>query len=157
VNYYIGIDPGKTGAVALNNANGENIHLEDFEDESKMARILGAWMKTYGRDGHIAVGLEELGAVNPKMRGSIGHYIFGRNVGIWIGILAALQIPFKIVKPNQWKKGVLFKTDSPDVKKQSLIAARRQWPEMSTTLLRREMDHNRADALWIADYMRRQG
>ena len=71
VNYYIGIDPGKTGAIALNNENGENLHLEDFDDESKMARLLGAWIKTYGRDGHIVVGLEELGVV------------WAANAGLW--------------------------------------------------------------------------
>jgi crossover junction endodeoxyribonuclease RuvC len=83
----------------------------------------------------------------PK-QGVSSTFKFGVNFGIWRGILAAYQIPFQLVKPRQWQKGVIRKADG---KMASLIAARRRWPKAELHL---KKHHGRADALWIAEWLR---
>lgn len=143
---WLGIDPGASGAVALISQGGE-AQVKDYpSDAHLLADLLLNWRTEY------RINLAALEHVHSMPgQGVASVFAFGRNTGIWEGVLAGLGIPFILVKPRQWQSGVLLKQDGPDTKSQSLAAARRRWPDLE---LGRKKDHGRADALHLASYAR---
>ncbi len=146
---YIGIDPGVTGAIALIHDDG----LEVFDwpgDEVAASDLIMSLRVKYRIKG---AALEDMG-IGPAL-GKFGSSRLSENKGIWRGVLASHGIPFRLVRPQTWKKGVLpmgGKFTDKEKKKASLAVARRLFPSAD---LGREKDHNRADALLIADWARR--
>jgi len=71
--------------------------------------------------------LEDMG-IGPAL-GKFGSSRLSENKGIWRGVLAAHGIPFRLVRPQTWKKGVVpkAKTDK-EKKKAALAVARRLFP-----------------------------
>lgn len=153
---YIGIDPGQTGAVAtacyFNHHPRRLWAVYDWPgDESSAADLLRDELKTLNDvvpSIHCFAALEDVHSM-PK-QGVASTFKFGTNFGIWRGILAALEIPFILVRPQQWKKR--FNLNKKD-KMESLYAARRQWPQLELHL---KKHHGRADALWLALYARQE-
>ncbi len=141
---FIGIDPGQTGAVALLAQDGTAL-VEDYPgDPNLLADLLLAWRSEF------RISLAALEHVHSMPgQGVASVFAFGRNAGIWEGVLAGLAIPTILVKPRQWQAGVLLKQDGPDTKAQSLAAARRRWPDLELGL---KKHHGRGDALHLADY-----
>lgn len=135
--YYIGIDPGKTGAMAIINEDGSFFQVSDFE-ESFYA------LQDRCRDDDYMAYLEEVHSM-PK-QGVASTFAFGENFGWWKGILQAFGVPFKTIRPQDWQKGLVPKrgtlTDKP-----SLSVARQLYPEAPLNL---KKHHNRADAILIA-------
>ena len=135
--YYIGIDPGKTGAMAIINEDGSFIRVVDFEEAFNILR------DRYLDELEMAY-LEEVHSM-PK-QGVASTFAFGENFGWWKGILQAFGIPFKTIRPQDWQKGLVPKrgtlTDKP-----SLSVARQLYPEAPLNL---KKHHNRADAILIA-------
>lgn len=91
---------------------------------------------------------------SPQM-GVTSAFSFGQGYGAWLGILAALQIPHTLITPQAWKKGMMY--GEPKEKDASRVVARRIYPVQMADgdWLSRKKDHNRADALLIAEYGRR--
>jgi crossover junction endodeoxyribonuclease RuvC len=88
----------------------------------------------------------------PK-QGVASSFSFGRGLGIWEGILSALAVPYVKVAPQTWKKVMM--ADAPhDNKDASRIIASRLFPQMEGYFTRKK-DHNRAEALLMAEYGRR--
>jgi crossover junction endodeoxyribonuclease RuvC len=56
-------------------------------------------------------------------------------------------------KPREWQKGLVRPSDGKDPKERSLTVARRLFPDAE---LSRKKDHNRADALLLAWWARKQ-
>jgi len=71
----------------------------------------------------------------------------GYGYGLWLGILAALQLPYTPVRPVVWKKAVGLGKD----KEQARLRAQQLFPAAD---LRRKRDHGRAEALLLAWYGR---
>lgn len=141
--YYIGIDPGQSGAVAVLDDKGICIRIDDYPgSEVYAAKILQG--VAHPTNGSLAA-LEDVHAM-PK-QGVSSTFKFGTNFGIWRGILAAYAIPFLLVKPRIWQKGIIRKADG---KQASLAAARRMFPKAELHL---KKHHNRADALLIAHWL----
>lgn len=137
---YLGIDPGKTGAMAIFCGDAKNPHVVDFEEAFD---TLARSVETFTAKRHIAY-LEEVHSM-PK-QGVASTFAFGENFGWWKGILQAFGIPFKTIRPQDWQKGLVPKrgtlTDKP-----SLSVARQLYPEAPLSL---KKHHNRADAILIA-------
>jgi crossover junction endodeoxyribonuclease RuvC len=89
----------------------------------------------------------------PK-QGVSSSFKFGMSFGKALGILETLQVPYDLVTPHKWQKEVFDSASKQDTKAMALDRARRLFPEL-TGSLRRKKDHNRADALLIAEYCRR--
>jgi crossover junction endodeoxyribonuclease RuvC len=144
---YIGIDPGVTGAIALIHDEGQVV-FDWPGDEVAASDLIMSLRVKYRIKG---AALEDMG-IGPAL-GKFGSSRLSENKGIWRGVLAAHGIPFRLVRPQTWKKGVVpkAKTDK-EKKKAALAGARRLFPLAD---LAREKDHNRADALLIADWARR--
>ena len=144
---WLGIDPGKTGAVAYLTKDGLT-GVFDYVDAVSNARELGLLKATFNIQ--LAV-LEKVSAM-PK-QGVSSSFNFGVNYGEWIGILAALGIPFYNPSVKAWQKEIVRKTDGNDPKERSLVVARRLFPNEE---LGRKKDADRADALLMAYWGRMQ-
>lgn len=96
----------------------------------------------------LLVGLEDVHAM-PK-QGVSSTFKFGRNVGQWEGILWSLQATVLYVTPQAWKKEFgLLKKDKD--------AARKVASDLFPSIrLSRKKDIGKADALLIAEYVRRK-
>ena len=135
---YIGIDPGKTGAVAILDDKGNYINVLDFGQEELMPTLIG-----YAPVVKFAY-LEKVHSMPGQ--GVVSTFSFGENFGWWQGVLGSLGIPYTTIRPQDWmKKYSLHKSSSSD--KPGLEVARKLFPEAP---LRLKKHHNRADALLIA-------
>jgi crossover junction endodeoxyribonuclease RuvC len=151
---FIGIDPGLSGAVAVIHPDGKvevidtpvALVKKNKHDYSawEMARILGR----FERDVNVVCGIESVHSM-PK-QGVASSFSFGRGLGLWEGILASFEIGYGKVTPQAWKK--LLMSGMGKEKDSSRLQAQRLFP---TAELNLKKHHGRADALLIAEFMRR--
>jgi crossover junction endodeoxyribonuclease RuvC len=147
VKAHVGIDPGKSGAMALISSEGEGMVMDYPGDVTLAADFLQGWKIEY--DIRL-VALEAVHAL-PK-QGVKSTFSLGRYFGAWEGILAAFGIPHVLVSPREWQKGVVKPSDGPNPKARSLTVARRLFPGVD---LSHKKDHGKADALLLAYWARR--
>lgn len=121
----------------------------DFEDGECLE-----WLKMLADDdGFKMKAIIEKVSAMPK-QGLSSTFKFGVNFGTWIGRLEALGIPFDYVTPRKWKKLIFDSMPKGDTKEMSRDRARRIFPQMADKL-KRKKDHNRAEALLLAEFARR--
>lgn len=145
---WIGIDPGKSGAIALIHRDGQIV--EDWPgDAAGAVELLLTWRVEFNIE---LAALESVHAMPGQ--GVKSTFSFGQNLGQWQGILAALSIPHVMPRPQEWQKGQVSPSDGADAKARSMAVARRLFPDAE---LDRKKDHGRADALLLAWWARRQG
>lgn len=147
---YIGIDPGKSGALAfLGYMNGPLTY--DMNDPDVMA-----WLEaSAGYNGDVKALIEKVHSM--PQQGVSTTFTFGKEYGRAVGWLEAYQIPFEYITPGQWWKLVKDSEKQPkDKKTASLELARRLFPAIAREHLSRKKDHNRAEALLIAEACRRK-
>jgi crossover junction endodeoxyribonuclease RuvC len=152
----LGIDPGLDGAVALI-LHG---HVEAHATPTIMAG--GSSKRQYNTAGMLdlleahPVKLAVIESVSAMPgQGVTSMFRFGEGYGLWLGMLAALRIPYQTVIPQAWKKLVLAGTARN--KAAAIQFAQRRFP--GVTLLatpRSRVPHTGlADALCLAEYGRR--
>jgi len=128
---YLGIDPGKSGGVAL---VGEDGLVEMFAvtpmigkdyDVREMANIL--WRQDAG---NTLVVLEKVHSMPGQ--GVASMFTFGEGYGLWQGMLAAIGLPFEKVSPRRWQKLVPKPTGVKGKEwKNALMAwAMQRWPDI---------------------------
>lgn len=141
---YIGIDPGKKGALA--EIRGESIAFALFEDGHYADVIRGV----LGMDD-VRVCLEHVGAMPGQ--GVTSMFNFGQNFGYIKGLLEAFQVPYELVRPQKWKKEFSITGD----KNSSIEVCKRLFPGVSLhrTERCRKDDDGMAEALLMAEYARR--
>ncbi len=157
----LGIDVGVTGAFAVMQDDGTVIGsfpLPTMANGKKSAKVktqlnAGAWARevtAQHRGGvHEYVAYVETVSAMPA-QGVASMFSLGHSFGTVCAVLATLKIPFWLVTPQEWKKEFgLLKAD----KDAARTVAIRLFPLMSLDFKR---DHNRADALLIAEYGRRR-
>lgn len=141
---YIGIDPGKGGALAV--ITEENALVFPF-DRKSYVNILGAMG---GKQAKCC--LERVGAMPGQ--GVTSMFSFGENFGFIQGVLEANGIPYELVTPQKWKREFGVTGD----KNSAVSVCQRLFPEVS--LLRtpksRKADDGMAEALLMAEYARRK-
>lgn len=144
--FYLGIDPGNDGALAM------------IDDEGR-ATVFP--MKEVGEEGYIAVCYQLKGKCKCAMErvtampgnGSVSMFHFGEGYGIIQGILKAFSIPYQAVRPQKWKRDFGATSD----KGTSIAACRRLFPDVSLKRNERcRKDHDgMAEALLLAEWARR--
>jgi crossover junction endodeoxyribonuclease RuvC len=148
-----GIDPGVSGAVAWLSA-GHLIEVLDLPmAELKVGKtmrkrlipsVLAEMLSIEGRlPDHVY--LEEV-ATRPG-EGAVGAFSFGRAFGQIEGVLAALDIPYSLVRPNAWKKKLRLPAD----KGSTRTRACQLWPGAAERFKLVKND-GRADACMIGLY-----
>ena len=143
---YIGIDPGKTGAIAIIFGGMDETVLVPFDEQdyiNTLRNLEGQKVKAC---------LEHVTAM-PK-QGVTSMFNFGQNFGYIKGLLEAFSIPYELVRPQKWKREFSITGD----KNSSIEVCKRLFPGVS--LLRtdrcRKDDNNMAEALLMAEYARRR-
>lgn len=173
---HIGIDPGVTGCVCELDSVTRDVH---FYDTPTVQVKSGKTMKNMldipacvlllqqlsaGRDARVTIEkvnpmpgkpgkqyAEETGKSFQGM-GVTSSFNFGKGYGIWLGILGALFIPFDEIHPVTWKRSLM--ADMSKEKDASRVKAMQCYPRTAPDLNLKK-HHNRADALLIAEFGRR--
>lgn len=147
---FVGIDPGATGAIALISPDGGFVEVHDCPEDERMVADLVRGLRL----AHQIVGVVvERQQAMPK-QGVASTFKIGQNYGVWLGILAAFDLPLKILRANEWKAGLGYPPgDYEASKRHSLALARRRWPT-AMDYLGRKKDNGRAEALLLADRAR---
>ena len=142
---YIGIDPGKSGALALLTEDGQ-CTVVPFQESAYTAILKEA-------SGPSSVCcLEKVGAMPGQ--GVVSMFNFGHNLGYIEGLLQAFDIPYQLVPPQTWKKEFCVTSD----KNTSIEVCRKLFPHVSLlpTARSRKPSDGMAEAILIAEYARRR-
>ena len=150
--YFIGIDPGSKGAIAVLDEKSNVVLLEDmpFVKSEKVVDLFAfsEILRPYIQGEHHCC-LEKC-QYTPAIKGS-GAFTFGKTVGYTEAFLIQSQVSHELVKPQLWKKEYsLLGKD----KVGSLEVARRLYVNVASKLLKTK--DGRAEALLIAEYCRRK-
>lgn len=89
----------------------------------------------------------------PK-QGVVSMFNFGKNFGFIQGLLTAYSIPYELVTPQKWKKEFQITGD----KNSSIAVCKRLFPDVDLRRAERyrKDDDNSAEALLLAEYVRRK-
>lgn len=163
---YIGIDPGLSGALAVLDSETKDISFVDTPvleirvgkkvKHQQDAYAISSLLRALTSDKDVMVTIEKVNAMpdvgtGAKM-GSTSAFNFGLGFGMWLGILAALEIPHQQVHPTTWK--AVMMRDSTKDKDASRVKAMQLYPKSARDLTRKK-DHGRADALLMAAWAMR--
>jgi crossover junction endodeoxyribonuclease RuvC len=137
--YYVGVDPGMSGAVCVLNGLAECEFIKNDSTETDIANFIAGW----ATHNTFAV-IERVNAM-PK-QGVSSTFKFGKSYGFLRGCLIAKSVPFEEYTPVVWQRymGCLSKGD----KNVTKARAQQLFPKVKIT-------HAIADALLIAEFCRR--
>jgi len=165
--FFIGVDPGKSGAVAVIDDTQCVIYLEDmpvvgsnFVPAALRDLFLSFLPIPASPVSEIPLGFVPLLTVVEKQQvfpkqGAVSAFSTGEGFGLIIGILTTLNWSFIVVRPTAWQRELAVSGE--DTKAASINRAYSLFP---TTNLKRGIrikkdDHNRSDALLMAEFARR--
>ena len=169
----MGIDPGKSGALAILDGDGLPVEVNRTPlvikpgvkrdrgpyDVAAIRDYLERW-RAAGKvvAGGLFVVLEKLDAMPPKYApGGIANYNRGVATG-WAWMLTALRIPFSHVLPRVWQAEMHEGVNGGDRKARSIEIARRLFPSVDLiTPGKTTPSDGIAEALLMAEYGRRGG
>ena len=141
--YYLGLDPGKSGGLAVVNSKGHLCEAVGFKDQTDTD--IKEWMLSY--DFKMAT-LEDVHAYAHD--GSRAAFSFGRSFGMVHGLLIGCGIPHDLIPPQKWQKEFSLlqrgkKISKTEKKNLNKAKAQQLFPGTKIT-------HQTADAILIAYY-----
>lgn len=145
--YYVGIDPGATGGIAIIESRFEE-PAKAWRYPSDIDTAMGLLRDIFHDYKPSLVAIEQVHAMPGQ--GVTGMFKFGMNYGAWLGALSMYQIPHMLVTPRTWQKAMLD-AGTGETKDRSLNMARRLFPEVE---LKYKKDDGMADALHLARWAR---
>ena len=146
---YVGIDPGAiSGAWGMVDHHGKYWSCGDIphEDGRIKARMFKAELVQAIDRQDAIICVEDVHSWSGQ--GVASSFKFGRAVGAIDAIADVMFGVWHIVSPQRWKKAMGVTQN----KNSSLELARKLWPNAP---LARMKDHGRAEALLIAEYLRK--
>lgn len=169
---FIGIDPGLGGAVAVLMparpwldisdtptvvvGNGRSSRQEYLP--RRMYELL-ARIKGFSADVQFHAALEAQNAFPGQ--GVTSSFRLGLGLGLWEMALAAAEIPYTKVRPNQWKPTMMAGMGTE--KQASCLRAEQLFPRAAELFSRPALRgsgkvylHDRAEALLLAEWMKRK-
>lgn len=147
---WIGIDPGKKGAISLITFKGryETWDMPVLPNGEIDSRAIYDILYQFE---NIKCVLEKSQPM--PQQGVTSVFNYGRGYGKIQSILEILKIPYAEIRPTQWKKEFgLIKKD----KKQSVTLAKKLFPGAELVTPRGRLIDGRAEALLMAEYGRRK-
>lgn len=148
----LGVDIGQEGGIAIIN----------IEPDSMATVTLVARMPVVGKDidvqyfvGEIPHWKLDLCVIErtqsmPK-QGITGAFNYGKMSGMFEGMIAALKVPYKLVRPQEWKKLILKGTKKK--KADAINHCKHTYPDVILKGPRARRDHDgMADAICIAEW-----
>lgn len=154
--WYAGGDPGLAGAIAWVSHDAREVHVVDVPlVEVKGKRhialpVLAAIIK--GMPRIEMMGIEKVHSM-PK-QGVASSFNFGDSFGQLKGVVACAEIPYELITPQAWQK-VMFAGMQKGAKDIGRLKAMEIYPNAAQHLMRKK-DHNRGDAICIAEFIRRR-
>jgi crossover junction endodeoxyribonuclease RuvC len=150
---FAGIDTGVTGAIAMLDEAGALIAVHDLPiiRDGRLSWIDAPSLISLlieQRAGKQMCATVERTHTMPR-NGSQAAFSQGCTLGSVLATLQAASVSVTLVAPNTWKKAAGLIGQDKDT---SLHRARLRWP---TASLDRQKDHNRAEAILIAEHGRR--
>ncbi len=155
---FIGIDPGKTGGVAVLNEEGDVVEVEVMKDLTWFCGYIKSL--TEKKNEKAMIFIEKAQAMGIKINGTVSIFTYAQHFGELIGTLQTLGVPHEQVPPITWCKVMHVGTvgDRPKIK--SRMAAQRIFPSenfKNPDAPRSTKDHEGIiDALLIAEFGRRK-
>jgi len=153
--YFLGIDPGTSGGIALLDTDGRVVYVSAMPDED---RAIFCLLAPLGRVVYAA--LERVWS-SPGW-GHVGAFTFGTNYGAIRMALVAHGVTFEDVLPRRWQKvmGVSYPKAAKRVKGAPPSPPVRRDKNITKTLAQNlfpgtRVTHAIADCLLIAEYKRR--
>lgn len=145
---YIGIDPGKKGAMAVIFDGMDETVLVPFDEKAYAETLCGC----KARGNSVKACLEHVTAMPGQGVTSMFH--FGENFGYIKGLLEAFEIPYELVRPQKWKKEFSITGE----KNSSIEVCKRLFPDVDLRRSDRcrKDDDGLAEALLMAEYARRR-
>ena len=151
--FFMGVDPGETGAAAFISESGTFIYFCDYPGSaSELANQLT--MHVGGPDTRnmfVFAVIEQVHSMPKQGISSTGKFM--KNAGIWEGVIAALKIPYELITPQRWRKMLDSSVPKHPTKEDLRLYVIQRWPT-TAEVLRRKKDHNRAEAILLAQYAR---
>jgi hypothetical protein len=164
----IGIDPGSPLTIGVLK---DGVPLAVFGYEQVAVRIIrngrksATWLnqaslvadiiRTIQADHGIDMVIIEGVTIRPGESLSSGQKFVG-SMYLAEGICAGLCIPYKLAYPSVWKRQSKIPVTLKNPKEPSRLRAIETWPK-SAALFSRMMDHDRAEALLMANWWRLHG
>jgi crossover junction endodeoxyribonuclease RuvC len=151
---YIGIDPGKSGGIAIIDNMTDEIFVTPMIIAGKDIDIPAVvdWIihNSGFPDGKTIACIEKVHAMPGQ--GVTSMFKFGFVTGVMHGIISTLAIPLYLVTPQAWKKKILIGTAKD--KDAAIDYCRRVYPDVNllATERSRKSHDGMADALCIARY-----
>jgi crossover junction endodeoxyribonuclease RuvC len=152
---YIGIDPGKTGGIAII-SDVQNNHISAIEmpiNAKKEIDVLSIYSYLLLYMGSNCFCCIEKSTAMPK-QGVVSMFKYGTTYGKLIAIIEILEISYEEIVPQKWKKEFSLNSD----KRRSIITAQKLFPSMKGqfTTERGRIKDGAAEALLLAEYARRK-
>lgn len=138
--YYLGIDPGKSGALALVDCDG---FAAGHYPLSATERDVWDWIVARAPTINAAV-LERVHAFPGQGRTSI--FTFGASYGFCRALLVAAELRFELASPAKWQRALGCRSKGD--KRVTKAKAQELFPNVAIT-------HAVADAYLLAEYARR--
>ena len=151
--FFMGVDPGATGAAVIINEEGTYLRCLDYPGSaSSLANDLIAMIVQIDSIDLITLTvIEQVHAMPKQGVSSTGKFM--KNAGIWEGVIAALKIPYELITPQRWRKILDSSVPHKPTKEDLRAYAIKRWPAAAEDL-KRKKDHNRSEALLMAEYAR---
>lgn len=152
----LGIDVGLDGAAAALSDEGSMIALLDtptliVSGKGKRDYALpemASWLRPFALPGTQAA-IEHQQAFPGQ--GVTSMFSLGKGYGVWMGLLVGLGISYSLISPVRWRKAML--DGLPKGKDTGRLRAQQLFPGADLKL---KKHHGRADALLIAEFLRRR-
>ena len=149
---FVGVDPGKNGAVAAVDAQGSVLGISRFvhaETEGRIALIILDFVAELDADEIKAATIERVGAM-PR-QGVVSMFTFGRVYGeAWAGLLASQCRTFAVT-PSTWQRDLYLP------KRDCVTNHKRALKQEAETRFGRKLLLAEADAVWLAEWGRLHG
>lgn len=152
----VGVDPGISGSIAFLNEKLQFLAAVPMPvmaygkhqqvNGAAVAKIFKFWS---GKADSVMVYMEQPQPI--KGQGITSSCNFMMGFGVLQGVLAALGIPYKLVRPQEWKKQAGLIRQPKDM---SRTLAQKLYPEVS---LSKKKDIHKAEAILIAVYGEKKG
>jgi len=148
---YVGIDPGKNGAICFLNNQGMIEHISPMPEMKTLSGLLqGSRLMIK----HVC--LEKSQSFSGQ--GITSTFNYGCHYGIIQGILLAHQVPYSLVPPRTWQKNMIV-SRARDAKAKALASANKIFKKEKKFWIptrRHKKPHDgMIDSALIAEYCRR--
>lgn len=144
---FVGVDPGKRGAIAVIDERGNAIDVIDMpETEMEVVSVF----ERIREMGDIFVAIE-IQTYMPKQRG-VNELL--TRYGFLLGVLQAFRIRNERISPNKWKRSMGVLVGKKESKKKKKLVSIEKAQQLFPNVEIGKKD-GRAEALLIAEYARR--